>query len=104
MIPRNFNLLFAEKIVDWNSTTFAIYAVSFLVLSSLILKRPDNSYEWIVFLSSAFYQAAMLPVILVSNKIQAERANRTHSKEIQQELKLMREELRLLRKLCGEAE
>lgn len=97
-----FNLWLVGKVVDWNSTAIAIYAVAFVVLFSLVLKRPENPYEWVVFLSSAFYQAVMLPVILVSNKIQAERAIKHHNTEMKAQFALLSKELHLLHQLCGE--
>ena len=90
-------------IVDAVSTPWAFWVCNFLILGTLVIKRPEDLYAWALFISSIWYQAVMLPVITNSDKIQMDRLMNMVAEELgmhREEMALQRAEIQKVTQLC----
>ena len=84
------------------STMACFWAVGMIVLATLLWKRPADPYEWIIFLSSGFFQAVALPVLAMAGDVVNDRLIRFVENifgAVMEELKLMREDHGMIKEM-----
>lgn len=101
MSPRStlarINDRFAERLADTISSMGLFWLCNLFILGCLCFEMPHDVPGWANFVSSNWFQLVALPVLAISNRVDVRRAARMH----QQEMTLLREEMAILKRLCG---
>lgn len=91
-----FNVIVANWLSDLISSMGLFWLCNLFILACLILDPPRTARDAANFISSNWFQLVALPVIGIASRIEVRRSNRMHLEE----MKLLRQELSMITKIC----
>jgi len=99
---KSLNSWVANILANALSSMWSFWTLSVILVVAAFLHPPSNTYEWVMFVISASFQALALPVLAFVSDIQSDRQNKiinsTHQMAME-ELKLIKEQQAKLEEL-----
>ena len=93
---KRFSEWLADRLADALATMVCFWVVTILILITLYWQRPHSLYEWVLFASSALFQASALPVLAFV----AKKEGRRQEAILKETHDAVMEELKDLKELC----
>jgi hypothetical protein len=74
------NLKVAKKLSNFLSSMGCFYVIAIMVIVPLFVKVPASLIEWIIYLSSAVFQAIALPILAYTSMINGNKTDEIMTK------------------------